>query len=867
MTTCSCFLVLLVQYIGLAMIRGIFLSLPMKRLSSSILVLSVLLAACSPASNTPTDTTSSSSVSLSGSGGEVSYHETQVTIPAELAANFSLSEIQNMDEMEQAFGFKFSTAEKKMLEEQKFVMKPLLETKIRPTYMSDKYREFLSLYDTAASTKEDGTSMKRNDFKERGLNNALFLSSDIFFHSYNVLYTELLKEMENEVFFPAMKALSQKFYEQAASKAAANGADKEQWTKVRNYFAVPHTLFATAGEPLTQEDYSDPQGGMKDPAEVMSEFATKDKTADTMTTARAFVKTLKLDAVSEQAVLKDLETVYAAGSAGIPEIFKTEYEQYAKDNEVGFKVDFSQFTPRSHYTGSSLRRQYFRGINWYSQLPFFVKSAPLTQYAFKTSQLLAENPEQLQDYNKLESAINFLVGSSDDLMPADYLQALEVSKTASNKEAAIMEYLAKTKNPRIKNITAEYKEVGEEQTSDVLLLTKGMRFFSGKFIIDSYWTGQLTQGDEAIKPGYTQKLPPMASSLEVMTLLGSDYARSQIPTLNFYKPETKEAIDQAMKELTEETAALGDSYWQENIYTGWLWTIQSLFNWEKEQKNSLPRFMQGSLWPAKTLQTAAGFWTELRHATLLYAKQSFAELGGGPPACDPRQIPEPPKGYIEPQLQAYDRLSYLAKRTESILKEQGYSSLRNMFALESYISALDLVQQYTVKELQNQALVEKVKTVTSPDPFDDTKTCTTYELDGESDWEMLRDGIIAALENALPEPIEGPILPAKDKRAALIADVHTGGDSKNITQILYEGTGVPNVIFVAVKDANGPRLTVGFTYSQYEFTQPYGGQRMTDEDWQKNFYTGEDPYTPYEYTSLSAWPKVNPWFAPLFPKK
>jgi hypothetical protein len=72
-----------------------------------------------------------------------------------------------------------------------------------------------------------------------------------------------------------------------------------------------------------------------------------------------------------------------------------------------------------------------------------------------------------------------------------------------------MEYLAKAKSPRIKSIPAQYDAVGEADSDDVLLRTKGMRFFSGKFIIDSYWTGQLTQGDEAVRPGYTQKLPPM----------------------------------------------------------------------------------------------------------------------------------------------------------------------------------------------------------------------------------------------------------------------------------------------------------------------------------------------------------------------
>jgi hypothetical protein len=109
-------------------------------------------------------------------------------------------------------------------------------------------------------------------------------------------------------------------------------------------------------------------------------------------TAIAFVNTLKLDAASEAAVVKDVQAVFAASGKAVPEIFKEEYAEYREDTGIGFGVDFSQFTPRSHYTGSSLRRQYFRAMNWYSQLAFFVKSPALTAYAFNVTQLMARTP-------------------------------------------------------------------------------------------------------------------------------------------------------------------------------------------------------------------------------------------------------------------------------------------------------------------------------------------------------------------------------------------------------------------------------------------------------------------------------------------
>jgi len=783
-------------------------------------------------------------------GTKVAYTDTSAPIAPDLNADFKVSEILNLGDMEKTYGFTLNVKEKELLEKNKFVMLPLTETSIKPKMGNERYREFLGLYKAVNGDY---------DYKARTQASSIFLSADIFFHSYNLLYTELLKEMENTIFAPAMRNLSERFYKEADKKfTAASDNEKETWRKVRNYFAVPYALLATSKQPLDADDY---MGQV--PEELQRTFGEDDKKADTIETATAFINALKLDETSNKEVLGDLQFVYKADGPYVPTVFKPEYEQYAKDMDITFTVDFTQFTPRSHYTGSSLRRQYFRSMMWMSQLPFFVKNAELTKYAFAATQLTAENPQQLSDYAKLESTINFLVGESDDLMPSDYMQSLEAAKGKPDQESAIMEFLAKARPPKIKNLHAEYSTVGEKETADVLLATKGMRFFSGKFIIDSYWTGQLTQGDEAPKPGYTQKLPPMASSLEVMALLGSDYAKSKIPTLDFYKPETKQAIDKAMADLQKETDALDQAFWTGNVYNGWLWTIKSLFSWQQTNHDKLPRFMQSELWGAKTLMTGAGFWTELRHATLLYAKQSFAELGGGAP-CDSRIIPPPARGYIEPQVQAFDRLSYLAKKTQAGLQEIGFDNLRNMSSLESFVSALDMTQSYVVKELGNQKLADEI-IETTKNTTPEGEDCTEYWLkDGVSEWEDVRVDIIGALESSLPWPVEGPVLPAKDKRAALIADVHTGGDSLNPTRILYEGTGVPNVILVAVKDVNGPRLTIGFTYAQFEFTEPYGGKRLTDEDWQKKFYVGDDEQNAFEYTPRALWPVVPSWFAPLF---
>lgn len=765
-------------------------------------------------------------------GSSIVHDETMdFQINPAIANNFSTDEIKNIGDMESAYGIKFSNEDKKMLQENKFLVKQLTSTNIRPYRYENNLREFLGLY----------KSVNGGWAPSRKQQNSIFLTSDIFMHSYQLLYVELLKESENKYFYSIIKDLSVKFYEESSKKITESNDPKEikKWTKVRNYFIIPYAILSTVSE------------------------QTEDDNSDTQENVIAFIDKLNLDKDSKEEVISDIQKIYSASEDNVPSIFKGEYGSYDK---VNFTVDFTQFTPRSHYTGSPLRRQYFRAMNWYTQLPFFLESADLTSYAFAISQLMAENQKELEDYSKIEKAINYLVGTSDDLMPVDYLLALESAKNEkdSDKEAKIMDYLVKTHNPKIKSLPAYLPDIGSTKSDELMLATKGMRFFSGKFIIDSYWTGYLTQGDEAPKPGYEQKLPPMASSLEVMSLLGSDYANSQIKKLDFYKPSTSKAIDKAMLELKQETDSLDDNYWQSNIYNGWLWVIKSLFDWQKTNRNVLPEFIQSPLWDVKTLMTASGFWTELRHATLLYAKQSFAESGaGGDEFCEDIFIPEPAKGYIEPQFQTYKRLATLARRTQAGYKDMNLE-LSNLGRLESYIDTMDLVLKYTQKELVNTAMYEKIKSEKIDwGKKEDGSSCIQQSIDGESDWETIRLEIVAGLESSLPI-LEGDILSAKDRRAAIVADVHTGGDSNNPKKILYEGTGVPKVIFVAVKDANGARLTIGFTYSHYEFTKLYGGKRLTDEEWQKNFYIGDDDSSPYNYTDISKWPEENFWYKSLF---
>jgi hypothetical protein len=71
--------------------------------------------------------------------------------------------------------------------------------------------------------------------------------------------------------------------------------------------------------------------------------------------------------------------------------------------------------------------------------------------------------------------------------------------------------------------------------------------------------------------------------------------------------------------------------------------------------------MRSTAWQDKQLNTALGSWAELKHDTILYAKQAYGGLGG----CGQPQPPSPAAApaYVEPVPEVFARVAALASMT------------------------------------------------------------------------------------------------------------------------------------------------------------------------------------------------------------
>ena len=115
--------------------------------------------------------------------------------------------------------------------------------------------------------------------------------------------------------------------------------------------------------------------------------------------------------------------------------------------------------------------------------------------------------------------------------------------------------------------------------------------------------------------------------------------------------------------------------------------------------------MQGKLFPIKQLQTWLGSYAELKHDTLLYVKQNFAEQGDG----GDEGRPPLPKGFVEPNMAFWQELARLVDYTAAGFKKYGLfnKELEEYGRLSSLKERINFYTSLAAKELSGTPLSEE----------------------------------------------------------------------------------------------------------------------------------------------------------------
>ncbi|MBU7027123.1 MAG: DUF3160 domain-containing protein [Theionarchaea archaeon] len=449
----------------------------------------------------------------------------------------------------------------------------------------------------------------------------------------------------------------------------------------------------------------------------------------------------------------------------------------------GYDEDYSQYVPRGHYTRSKTLEKYFKAMMWYGRIMFRLKSEEETKQALYIVKAITDT-DTVNLWDRIYEPTVFFVGKSDDLNIFEYDA---IAKEVYGEEFTVSDLEDPEKLTQFILVAKEYRDPRINSswvwdTEDLAEETKGFRFMGQRFIPDSYMFQQLVYN----KVGTAANPRLFPKGLDVMAVLGSERAlHHSEPEKQYYNYESQ------MDALRKEFSDLDQLVWTQNLYWTWLYCLMPLL---QEKGIEYPLFMQTDAWADKELNTALGSWTELRHDTILYAKQSYTFATAMP------SQPELTKGYVEPNPYVYARLASLARMMREGLQE------RNLLLTE-YSQKLETLEQLL---LQLKIMSEK-------------------ELSGE---ELTEDEyrVIWNIGHTLESLVtfETAVESEVDENVAIIADVHT---DVNTSMVLEEGVGNVFAMYVVVKVEGRIYIAEGGVFSYYEFLQPMS-DRLTDEQWQ-----------------------------------
>ncbi len=591
----------------------------------------------------------------------------------------------------------------------------------------------------------------------------VFITTDSVYHVYHLLFDKMLRDLETEYFIADIKSLTSTMLAATSAQYQSLRGTTLEDPALRNvaYFAVADRLL-----------------GLSDP----------------------------VPAEANDLMNAELALINAANGEAISPIW--DRPDLALDKKL-IEV-YGQYVPRGHYTRSEDLKMYFKAMMWYGRLAFRLMDDFETHRALLLVQALrsattSDGTSAVTLWENIYEPTVFIVGKADDLGYIEYGalsdqvfgQNPDPNKFADESLFAQFKQATETLPPPQINSMWVWIWQDTEQA------TKGFRFMGQRFTLDEYVFGQVIWR----KVGTESKPRGLPKGMDFFAAIGSDEAYSILKGMG---EDQYANYGTQMDKVRAEMAALGTDSWTQNLYWSWLYSFQPLI---APKGSAYPPFMQTQAWTRKDLQTALGSWTELKHDTILYAKQVMAEMGGGGPDT------EPPHGYVEPNPEAYARLLALAQMTHDGLQSRGLLSSLTKSNLENLISELQFLKDISERELAGG-------------------TITTDEYWHIQYWGgTLEQFTLAAADRT--DAIERDL---SNQKAALVADVATGTNDLMTLVALEEADGQPTKIYVVLPDSPW-RIAIGAVYSYYEFTVP-SSERMTDEAWQAQVEAGTNPPQP-----------------------
>jgi hypothetical protein len=622
---------------------------------------------------------------------------------------------------------------------------------------------------------DDNWSPYNADYSSDGptpesLGNPYFITTDAMLNNLHLVFGQLLIELEKSVFYPQlMKSV-------VATLEAANVQYQQAIGTTLEEPARNVVVYLAVTLSLLQEPPLSPDG--------VEAFAQ----------GTELLSSLPGDIMDEVQSIVGL-VVAAEGQQDIS--FLTDYTE-----------SFGIYRVRGHYEGDAMLESYFRAMAWLGRITFRAKEVEETLSALLLMRALDDAPGAYENWQAVHDTITFIIGPVDDLGPPDYRPLIDEAYggdlslgNLANMEllTAFREQIATLPGPRINGLTLP----ADTAIDDIDKLTRGFRLMGQRFTFDGYVLGQL------FTPHVEVRILP--SGLDVPAAMGSDLALSlanEAGATAFadYAPQ--------MAAMRSEIGQLEQANWLENTYSSWLWTLSPL--WIRENHESYPPLMLTDAWLRRDLQAGLASYTELKHDTVLYAKQPEGFGGGGPPVLA--------YGYVEPNPLVFARIAIVAATIYQGLEEHG---LINHILMDRSDQIHLIAGELRNLALKSARFAEIAERELTGEPLNDDDYYTI----------QMYSNYLQGLEVNLfgEEYFANDLDPV-----ALVTDIATETTTQTVLQ---QAVGAVDFIYVVIPGPIGLQIARGGVYSYYEFAGS-SDARMTDSEWREIVTSGDLPPRP-----------------------
>ncbi len=503
------------------------------------------------------------------------------------------------------------------------------------------------------------------------------------------------------------------------------------------------------------------------------------------------------------------------------------------------KIDFSQFKPRGHYNegfytpeGADTLNHYFQAMMWLGRIDFLLTAPPRNPW--ETDWTVAELTRmqqgalllnevlyscgKVENLEKHEELISFLVGPDDNLNPAE-LRSLSEAHLSDIRSLVNEEVYASfaaqlnSSDDYGQKIMSNFFLV-DPFTTDPGQLPVSYKLLGQKFLIDSYVCSDVVF-DRIIHEG-EKVWRPLPDPLDVLAVLGNEDALALLEDeleRYHYAPN--------LTRLQYLVESYDEEFWSQSLYNTWLDAIRCLN--PLDAADHLPYFMQTTAWHQLKLNTQLVSWAQLRHDNILYGKPSYT----GGTGCSY------PFSYVEPYPGLYGKLADFAARArdffERILDNNEFPDRNRVLDYyKNYGDIMSRLEGIAAKELAHQALDEADLIF--------LKTMINKYMDSGpsiSGWynDLFFDPDKAVLEDYT------------------VADIHTQPTDefgKVVGNVLHVGNGKIDIgIFIAENTAKpGSVMMYAGPVSSFHLEVRSDFERLNDQEWGELFKMGNPPGRP-----------------------